>query len=116
MPEPFAECRECGNNMIKVSPEDSSPLIVECQKCGLREYVEVQISPPWAPAADDPPIDEPETSETKERFRFLDLKAMPVSVGIPGEESTPFPIGWIFLWIIVISLIALIGLSLWIIF
>ncbi|MFC1813333.1 hypothetical protein ACFL03_11670 [Thermodesulfobacteriota bacterium] len=114
MSEPFSECIKCGNNMVRVSEENASPLIVKCQKCGHREYAEVQIPPPWpaesgtATATDDPP----KPNETERKFRLFDLSAMPVTVGSPDDESQVVPVGWILLWIIVI---ALVGLSLWII-
>ena len=33
--------------MERVSEENTSPLIVECQSCGHREWAEAQIPPPW---------------------------------------------------------------------
>ncbi len=114
--EPVLTCRNCGNELIIISQEDSSPLIFECSKCGSREYTEVQIAPPWPPAEDDQSPDNFEPNKTKTVFRFLDLSAVPVTVGDPDEDITVFPIGWIFLWLIVIAIVALIVLVLWIIF
>jgi hypothetical protein len=33
--------------MKRVSPVDTSPLIMECKKCGHREWAEIQVPPPW---------------------------------------------------------------------
>ncbi len=35
--------------MERVSAENTSPLIAECQHCGHRELAEVHFSPPWPP-------------------------------------------------------------------
>jgi hypothetical protein len=113
MSEPFVKCRKCGHNMVRVSPENSSPLILECQKCGHKECAEIQIAPPWPPGAVKPLIDTEETNDTGKRFRFLDVSAMPVSAGPLDKESTVIPFGWILLWIMVIAVVALL---LWIIF
>jgi hypothetical protein len=112
MSEPFAECRKCGNKMVRISPVDSSPLIVECQRCGHREYAEVQIPPVWLPETGWPSIDATEADRTEKCFRFLDMSATPVSFGPADEETTVIPVGWLLLWAIVI---ALIGLLLWIV-
>lgn len=40
----------CGGQMKQVSPPDTSPLTMECQKCDHREYAEIQPSPGWTPA------------------------------------------------------------------
>jgi hypothetical protein len=45
--EDFEVCRECGGAMQRVSPVDKSPLIMECQGCGHREWAEIQVPPPW---------------------------------------------------------------------
>ena len=90
--------------MVSVSPKDTSPLILECQKCGHREYAEVQVPPGWLPEA----VDIPDTKKTERKFGFLDSTAVPVSAGSPDEESTGIPFGWIFLWIIVIALVVLV--------
>lgn len=45
----FEICRECGGTMEQVSSENTSPLIVECQHCGHREWAEIQVPPPWPP-------------------------------------------------------------------
>lgn len=45
--EDFEVCRECGSAMKRVSPVDQSPLIMECQGCGHREWAEIQVPPPW---------------------------------------------------------------------
>jgi hypothetical protein len=34
--------------MKRVSPVDTSPLIMECKKCGHREWAEIQVPPPWS--------------------------------------------------------------------
>ena len=47
--EDFEICRKCGGAMKRLSPEDSSPLIMECEDCKHREYAEIQIVPPWPP-------------------------------------------------------------------
>ena len=49
--EDFAICRKCDGTMERVSPENTSPLIVECQSCGHQEWAEIQVPPPW-PAGD----------------------------------------------------------------
>jgi len=33
--------------MKRVSPADTSPLIMECKRCGHREWAEIQVPPPW---------------------------------------------------------------------
>ena len=45
--ENFEVCRKCGGSMERVSPANTSPLIMECQSCGLRQWAEIQIPPPW---------------------------------------------------------------------
>ena len=115
MSEPFVECSKCGNEMIKISPEDSSPLIVECQKCRHREYTEVQVSPPWPAETSALTDDSSKSSGTETEFRLFDFSVMPVSVGSPDDESPVVPVGWILPWIIVIGFIALVALLLWII-
>ena len=96
MSEAFSECRKCGNKMVRISPVDSSPLIVECQKCGHREHAEVQISPGWLPDTGEPSTDATEADTTDKRFRFLDLSATPVSFGPADEETTVIPVGWLY--------------------
>ena len=112
MSEPFAKCRKCGDKMVGISPAESSPVIVECPKCGHREYAEVQIPPGWAPESRRPYVEATETNKTETIFRFLDLSATPVSIGSADEDTTIVPLGWLLLWAIVI---ALVGLLLWII-
>ena len=51
----LADCRQCGGEMQTVSKENASPLVVQCQACGHREYAEVQF-----PGPDFPPIPEVE--------------------------------------------------------
>lgn len=77
----------------------------------INEY-EKQIPPSWPVEEESTSIDESEASKSEKQFRFLDLSAMPVSVG-PPDENTIIPMGWILLWILVI---ALAGLLIWIIF
>jgi len=97
--------------MLRISEENSSPLIVECRECGHREYAEIQITPPWAPDGEG---QEEATRSTigKTEYRLWDSSAMPVSVGSPDDEGTILPLGWILLWFIII---ALISLGLWIV-
>ncbi len=45
--EDFVVCRQCGGSMERVSPANKSPLIMECQSCGLRQLAEIQVPPPW---------------------------------------------------------------------
>lgn len=98
--------------MLRVSEENSSPLIVECQKCGHREYAEVQITPPWPPEKSTPERQLPKSDTDKTVFRFWNSLTVPVSVDSPDAEGTIVPVGWILLWIIVLTLV---GLCLWII-
>ncbi len=46
--EDFTTCRKCNSTMKRISPEDSSPLVVECKKCGHQEWAEIQVPPPWS--------------------------------------------------------------------
>jgi hypothetical protein len=43
----FYVCRKCGGSMKRVSPANTSPLIMECKRCGHREWAEIQVPPPW---------------------------------------------------------------------
>ena len=43
----FEVCKKCGGTMERVSAANMSPLIMECEICGHREWAEIQISPPW---------------------------------------------------------------------
>ncbi|MFC1580267.1 hypothetical protein ACFL4N_05080 [Thermodesulfobacteriota bacterium] len=49
----FTVCRNCGGPMERVSPENTSPLIMECRLCSHREWAEIQVSPTWAPVQRD---------------------------------------------------------------
>jgi len=49
--EDFDICRKCGGTMKRISPENTSPMIMECQSCGHQEWAEIQVPPPW-PAGD----------------------------------------------------------------
>jgi hypothetical protein len=43
----FVVCKKCGRSMKRVSPANTSPLIMECKRCGHREWAEIHVPPPW---------------------------------------------------------------------
>lgn len=45
--------------------------------------------------------------ETGTKWRLFDSSAIPASVDSPDDESKVIPVGWIFLWIIIIALVVL---------
>ena len=111
----FEKCRECGEEMVRISSVDTSPLIVECKVCSHREYAEVNIAPPWPPVEDDDLPVEDEYKQEKGFSKYLrkstedyDSSGTPVSIGIPGEKVKVIPFGWILLSLIGISIVVFI--------
>lgn len=90
--------------MKRVSPEDSSPLIVRCEKCGHEESGEIQIPPPWPPGDNDPPENEKEPKTPRKEFRLFDQTASSFSTDSSDNDQV-LPIGWILLWILVIAFV-----------
>lgn len=107
MSDPFEECRKCRGDMILVSEEKASPLIMECKKCGHQEYAEVQIPPPWPPENKTRTDVQSEPKKAKSDFRIFESSAVPVSTGSPDDESPIVPVGWIILWVLIIALVLL---------
>lgn len=48
----FVICKMCQTKLVCISLPDTSPVIMECPKCGHREYAEILLSPPWPPVSD----------------------------------------------------------------
>jgi hypothetical protein len=84
--------------MKQVSKPNTSPLIMECKKCGHREYAEIQVPPPWGTdkkgAAPPPQEEDAIEPESKERSR-CEPHGTPVTVGDPDEDTVVIPFGWL---------------------
>ena len=102
----FVRCMKCGGKMARVSPEGTSPLIVECGECGHQEGAEGQPPPPWGPAKEKPSG----AKEGSTGYGILDSSAVPMSM---DDGEAPFPVGWILLWLMVLGLG---GILYWIVF
>jgi rRNA maturation protein Nop10 len=115
--EAFEACRKCGGSMKRISPANTSPLIMECKRCGHREWAEIQVPPPWGIDKKEMEykrvvvhrteawglkarLELPEESSLslKEKVQQLfEPSGSPVTVGAPGEDTRVIPFGWIFL-------------------
>ena len=94
--------------MKRVSPENTSPLIMECERCGHQEGAEAQFSPPWPPEKE-----ETAKSAKKEKTEWsLFSGGVPVTVGKGGEDGEPVHFGCVLL---VILGLVLLGLAVWLV-
>ena len=100
-------CPRCGGAMARVSPSDTSPLILECGECGHRTFAEIQIPPPWPPV-DSKPKERPKRTDKPNARATISLRGgAPATVGKPGEEGTVIPFGCVILPFLAVVLVAL---------
>jgi len=100
-------CRQCGEVMEPVSPENTSPLVMRCQVCGHEEYREVQIAPPW-PARPDCPRGDWQNAEPSRKKKALRKSLRPPISIDPLAKETVLPVGWILLWTMLVGFVLLV--------
>jgi hypothetical protein len=101
-------CRRCGGRMVRVSAEDTSPLIVECEHCGHQEHAEIQLTPPWPGVSDAVRVEPAPGDVIKTERSGVNPSGCPVTVGGPEDRGAVIPFGCIV--VVGAALLAAIGL------